>query len=68
MTASHPERRARKWHVGEKAVIDHLVRSMSGTPAAAPRRVLSATTETGLCIEDQLRKAHNPPAKGLAIF
>ena len=60
-------RRTRKWHVGEKAVIDHLVRG-SGEKRRVKGRVHGAFTDTGLLIEEQVRKAGNRSEFGLAIF
>jgi hypothetical protein len=57
----------RKWHIGDEATIDHLVRSLS-PEASFDNRVHDAMTETGLCVEDQVRKTWNNPVIGLAIF
>ncbi|HZT87034.1 MAG TPA: hypothetical protein VFA12_03625 [Stellaceae bacterium] len=60
-------RRTRKWHVGEKAVIDHLVRG-SGEKRQAKGRTHPAFTDSGLLVEEQVRKAGNRSPYGLAIF
>ena len=60
-------RRTRKWHVGEKAVIDHLVRG-SGEKRRAKGRVHAPFTDSGLLVEEQVRKAGNRSEFGLAIF
>ena len=57
----------RKWHVMEEATIDHLVRSLAPEEPHADMRH-DAVTETGLSVEDQIRKAWNNPVIGLAIF
>jgi hypothetical protein len=58
----------RKWHVGEKATIDHLVRSLAPeTPRIEPR-IHNAVTENGLSVEAQVRKIWNSPFVGLAVF
>ena len=54
------------WHRREKATIDHLVGTAAKAKAAAPTH--SAFTETGLAVEDQVRKAWCPSSTGLAIF
>ena len=55
------------WHRGEKATIDHLVRSLAD-PASAPHTIHSAYTSSGVSIEDQIRKAWRPDSAGLAMF
>ena len=67
MSAELVRLRAYQGHVAEKATIDHLVRVLS--PEAQPEgRVLAAVTESGLLVEEQVRKAWNQPVVGLAIF
>jgi hypothetical protein len=66
MTAPDASARARQGHIAEEATIDHLIRSLSFETQGSGR-VLSATTETGLTIEDQIRKSWNPIVIGLAI-
>ena len=68
MTDRAFRRRTRKWHVGEKALIDHLVRGGAGEGPDAPHRVLSSLTASGLLVEEQVRKAGNRSPFGLAIF
>jgi hypothetical protein len=60
-------RRTRKAHVGEKAIIDHLVRS-TGDKRRVQGRVHAAFTDSGLLVEEQVRKAGNRSEFGLAIF
>ena len=60
--------RTRNWHVGEKAVIDHLVRGISDRKRGGGGRVHEAFTESGLLVEDQVRKAWDRNLVGLAIF
>jgi hypothetical protein len=58
----------KKWHIHEKATIDHLVGSIGvGAPGAAAR-VHSAVTTSGLFVEEQVRKAWQPNLGGLAMF
>jgi hypothetical protein len=66
MTAPDARARARQGHIAERATIDHLIRSLSFEPPGSGR-VLPATTETGLPIQDQFRKAWNPIVTGLVI-
>ena len=67
MTAMrNPE--ARKWHVGEKATIDHLVHSLAPETPYVERRIHDAVTETGLIVESQIRKTWSSPFIGLAVF
>ena len=58
----------RKWHVSEEATIDHLVRSLTPAEPQIDTRVHDALTDTGLCVEEQVRKVWNNPVIGLAIF
>ena len=58
----------RKWHIGEEATIDHLVRSLSLEEPHVDNRVHDAVTETGLVVEAQVRKSWDNPVIGLAIF
>jgi hypothetical protein len=68
MTAERARANARKGHVAEKATIDHLIQSLSGGEPEHDGRVLAAVTESGLAIEDQVRKTWNRMVVGLAIF
>ena len=60
--------RAHQGHIAEKATIDHLIRILAPVDQPAEGRVLAPVTESGLLIEDQVRKAWNQPVVGLAIF
>jgi hypothetical protein len=62
------EARFRKWHIGEEATIEHLVRSLAPGEPHVENRVHEAVTASGLCVEDQVRKTWNNPVVGLAIF
>lgn len=54
---------------GEKAMIDRLVRVVRPIAAAPVASDHSPFTETGLAIEDQVRKTWRPnTAAGLAMF
>lgn len=66
MTATSARLRAEQ-HVAEQATIDHLVRSLSGGVPESDCRVVSGVTETGLMVEDQLRKAWTRTYIGLAL-
>jgi hypothetical protein len=69
MTAKRDvEAHFRKWHIGEEATIDHLVRSLAPEEPHVDNRIHDAVTESGLCVEDQVRKTWNNPIVGLAIF
>ncbi len=67
MTAPDASARARQGHIAEEATIDHLIRSLSFSEPVRTGRVLPATTETGLTIQDQFRKTWNPIVTGLVI-
>jgi hypothetical protein len=58
----------RKWHIGEEATIEHLVRSLSPEQPHVDNRVHDPVTATGLVVEAQVRKTWNNPIIGLAIF
>lgn len=60
--------RARQGHIAEKATIDHLVRTLSPIKGPVRGRVLAPVTESGLVVEEQVRKAWSQPVVGLAIF
>jgi len=68
MTAERARQSARQRHVAEKATIDHLIQSLSSGTREPQGRVLDAVTESGLTIEDQVRKTWNRMVIGLAIF
>ena len=57
----------RMWHRREKATIHHVARNI-GTLKNPPGMSHSAFTATGLAVEDQVRKAWQPPTAGLAMF
>jgi hypothetical protein len=57
----------RTWHKHEKATIDHLV-GVLGKPKTVSGTVHSPTTDTGLVVEEQVRKAWRPAGVGLPIF
>ena len=55
------------WHRREKATIDHLVRTLRDKKSTTETGH-SAFTDSGLAIEDQVRKAWAPSPVGLAMF
>jgi hypothetical protein len=55
------------WHKREKATIDHLVGALGGGKTTSGT-VHSPLTETGLAVEEQVRKAWRPCGVGLPIF
>jgi hypothetical protein len=58
-------------HVREKSVIDHLARDMYATKSVKQGKKTtkpSATTSTGLSVEEQVRKEWNPRKGGLPTF
>ena len=55
------------WHRREKATIDHLVHNTGDMPAEIST-THSAFTDSGLAVEDQVRKAWRPGPTGLAVF
>jgi hypothetical protein len=57
----------RKWHRGDKATLDHLVRG-SGNIDGSAATLHSAYTASGLAVEDQVRKAWQPAYGGIATF
>lgn len=58
----------RMWHRREKATIDHVARAVGIVPKTGSGTLHSAFTASGLPIEDQVRKAWQPCAAGLAMF
>jgi len=68
MAAQHVRRTNRKWHVAEKAVLDHLVRNVSASLSERTGVTHAAVTATGLLVEEQVRKAWNRSPNGLAMF
>ena len=65
--AALSRRRTRKRHVREEATIDHLVRAVY-SKAHERGTTHSPITETGLSVEEQVRKEWHPGPGGLAIF
>jgi hypothetical protein len=57
----------KNWHKREKATIDHLVGVM-GKAKTVSGTVHSPLTDTGLVVEEQVRKAWRPAGVGLPIF
>ena len=62
--------RMKRRHVREKRVIDHLAEKVfEPLPEKAPEHsVQNPTTDTGLPVEEQVRKQWNPKKGGLPIF
>ena len=64
--------KTRRRHVREKSVIDHLARKLfEPKPEAAPADGAAAPspiTDTGLSVEEQVRKEWDPSKGGLPIF
>jgi hypothetical protein len=60
----------RRRHVREKSVIDHLAKRMFQSKPAPPEdpATHNAKTETGLPVEEQVRKKWNPKKGGLPTF
>jgi hypothetical protein len=57
----------RMLHRREKATIDHVARNI-GTVKGPAATIHSAFTASGLAVEEQVRKAWQPPTAGLAMF
>jgi hypothetical protein len=64
--------RTRRRHVREKSVIDHLARKLfEPKPETAPENGGASpgpVTDTGLSVEEQVRKEWDPGKGGLPIF
>jgi hypothetical protein len=61
----------RRSHVREKSVIDHVARELfkpPPEPAAERSDRPGATTDTGLPVEEQVRKEWDPSKGGLPTF
>ena len=58
---------ARRRHLQEKETIDHVAR-LCERKSGSVRTPHSATTHTGLTVEEQVRKTWGPHMGGLAIF
>ena len=62
---------ARRRHVREESVIDHVARDLfkpPPEPAAEKTEHPKSTTDTGLPVEDQVRKEWDSTKGGLPIF
>ena len=61
----------RRRHVREKSVIDHVARELfklPPEPAAEKAEHPKSTTDTGLPVEEQVRKEWDPSKGGLPTF
>ena len=61
----------RRRHIREESVIDHVARDLfkpPPEPAAEKTEHPKATTETGLPVEEQVRKEWDPSKGGLPTF
>jgi hypothetical protein len=61
----------RRRHVRDKSVIDHVARDLFTPlpePAAEKSDKPKPTTDTGLTVEEQVRKEWDPNKGGLPIF
>ena len=61
----------RRRHVRDKSIIDHVARELfkpPPEPAAEKTEHPKSTTDTGLPVEDQVRKEWDPSKGGLPIF
>lgn len=58
---------ARRRHLQEKATIDHVAR-LCQRASGSTRTAHSPMTQTGLTVEEQVRKKWGPHMGGLAIF
>jgi len=72
MPMANDPAKTRRRHVREKSVIDHLARELfEPKPEAAPTDGTAPpgpVTETGLSVEEQVRKEWDPSKGGLPIF
>jgi hypothetical protein len=68
MTAESARELAYRGHVAEEATIEHLVRTLSPETPPGDGKVFEAVTESGLVVEEQVRKAWSQPVVGLAVF
>jgi hypothetical protein len=59
---------ARRRHLHEKAMIDHVARLCDRKGRDTGGTAHSPMTQTGLAVEDQVRKKWGPHMGGLAIF
>jgi hypothetical protein len=60
--------RTKRRHVRDKSVIDHLAEKVFETTGSPDPEPQSATTGTGLPVEEQVRKEWDPKKGGLPIF
>jgi hypothetical protein len=61
----------RRRHIREKSLIDHVARELfkpSPEPATEKHDHPSPTTDTGLSVEEQVRKEWDPSKGGLPTF
>ena len=63
-----PRSLRKRLHRREKAMIDHLARTIGGRRPDNGGRTLSPVTASGLTVEEQVRKACLPCRVGLATF
>jgi hypothetical protein len=63
-----PSKAAKRRHVREKGVIDHLADKVFEPAAEEEHVTQDANTSTGLPVEDQVRKEWDPQKGGLPIF
>ena len=58
-------------HIRDESIIDHLARKLydpKGKEEEKASGTQDSTTETGLSVEDQVRKEWNPGKGGLPVF
>ena len=55
-------------YVREQAIVEHVARKLYEPKPEQGRYHLSATTDTGLSIEEQIRKSWDPSKGGLPNF
>jgi hypothetical protein len=67
MTDTRNDEASQKRHKREKATIDHLADKLY-EPKPAEGHVQNATTDSGLPVEEQVRKEWDPTKGGLPIF
>jgi hypothetical protein len=67
MTDTWNDEASQKRHKREKATIDHLADKLY-EPKQAEGHVQNATTDSGLPVEEQVRKEWDPKKGGLPIF
>jgi hypothetical protein len=70
-SATMDQNATKRRHVRDKSVIDHLARELYHSkpePASEKTTGPSGTTDTGLSVEDQVRKEWDPKKGGLPTF